>query len=69
MASLIGGDIQYRVPKVIEELTTERIFTSEFANGVSLDWAADNLDQETRNYIGELVMKLTLRELFEWKYM
>lgn len=45
MYDLLKGDLRYNVPKIIENLTTERIFTSEFANGVSLDWAAENLDQ------------------------
>ena len=69
MIELLKGDSRYNIPQVIDELTTERIFTSEFVNGVSLDWASENLPQEQRNYVGELIMSLTLRELFEWRYM
>jgi len=57
------------VPKIIDHLTTSRVLTSEFVKGSSLDFAAINCSQETRNSIGERIMILTLEELFKYKFM
>lgn len=57
------------VPKIIDKLTTSRVLTSEFVTGSSLDFAAVNFSQETRNSIGERIMLLTLEELFKYKFM
>jgi len=38
------------------------------ATGIPIDKVA-LLDQETRNYIGKKLLELTLRELFEFRFM
>lgn len=44
------GDSIFKVPEVIDELTTCRVLTMELINGVPLDGCVD-LDQETRNKV------------------
>lgn len=44
------GDPIFKVPEVIDELTTSRVLTMELINGVPLDGCVD-LDQETRNKV------------------
>lgn len=58
----------FQVPDVIEELTTKRILTTEFVPGGSIEKVA-NLSQVERNRIGRAVMALTMKELFEWRFM
>ncbi|XP_060853067.1 atypical kinase COQ8B, mitochondrial [Rhopalosiphum padi] len=58
----------YYVPKVIDEVSTKRIFTSELIEGIPLD-KCNNMDQETRNNLCFLVLQLCLKELFEFAYM
>ena len=69
MRELLADDARYFVPNVIGELSTERVFTSEFASGMTMESSADNLPQSERDEIGLRIMNLTLRELFEWRYM
>ncbi|KAE9542936.1 hypothetical protein AGLY_002847 [Aphis glycines] len=58
----------YYVPKVIDEVSTKRIFTSELIEGIPLD-KCDYMDQDTRNNLCFLVLQLCLKELFEFAYM
>ncbi|XP_025198773.1 atypical kinase COQ8B, mitochondrial [Melanaphis sacchari] len=58
----------YYVPKVIDEVSTKRIFTSELIEGIPLD-KCDYMDQGTRNNLCFLVLQLCLKELFEFAYM
>lgn len=58
----------YYVPKVINEVSTKRIFTSELIEGIPLD-KCDYMDQDTRNNLCFLVLQLCLKELFEFSYM
>jgi len=58
----------FKVPGVIGELTTKRILTTEFAPGGTIDKVA-NLSQEERNRIGRAIMRLAMKELFEWRFM
>ena len=57
-----------RVPGIIEGLTTSQIITSELAPGGTIDKVA-NLDQSERNRIGKAILRLTMRELFVWRFM
>jgi aarF domain-containing kinase len=64
------------VPDVIDNegngipVSTKRILTSEYVAGVSLDQTLkSNLNQETRNAIARIVLILTMKELFEWRFM
>nr|CAD7438825.1 unnamed protein product [Timema bartmani] len=58
----------YFVPRVVDELSTAQIFTTELIDGLPIDKCAD-LDEETRHHIARLIMQLCLRELFEFLYM
>ncbi|TMW48007.1 hypothetical protein DOY81_006922 [Sarcophaga bullata] len=59
---------EYYVPKVIKELTTSSILTTELVPGVPLDKCFE-MGYEHRKHIGESVLKLCLRELFELQCM
>ncbi|KAF4085824.1 hypothetical protein AMELA_G00099490 [Ameiurus melas] len=65
---LMEGDPIFKVPGIIDELTTSRVITMELINGVPLDSCVD-LDQETRNKICFSILHLCLRELFEFRFM
>ena len=66
--TLLAGDESFIVPAVVPELCTERVMTSEFAPGVAIDKTA-GLPQEERDAIGTALLRLTLRELFEFRFM
>ncbi|XP_072546835.1 atypical kinase COQ8B, mitochondrial [Salminus brasiliensis] len=66
--ALVEGDPMFRVPKIIDELTTSRVITMELVHGLPLDSCVD-LDQETRNKICFSILQLCLRELFEFRFM
>lgn len=59
---------EYYVPSVIKELTTSNILTTEFVPGVPLDKCFE-LSYDHRKHIGESILKLCLRELFELNCM
>ncbi|KAF7699790.1 hypothetical protein HF521_002748 [Silurus meridionalis] len=66
--TLMEGNPIFKVPEVIDELTTGRVITMELINGVPLDSCVD-LDQEIRNKICFSILQLCLRELFEFRFM
>ena len=53
---------------MVDELSSERVLTTEFANGVAVDKVVD-MDQETKDHVGRTLLRLTLDELFEMRYM
>ncbi|XP_055382126.1 atypical kinase COQ8B, mitochondrial [Condylostylus longicornis] len=55
---------EYYVPKVIKPLSTKYILTTEFVAGVPLDKCFD-MSYQHRLFIGQSVLKLCLRELFQ----
>jgi aarF domain-containing kinase len=65
---LLASDDAFRVPAVVTELCTSAIMASELAPGVPIDRVRD-LPQEERDYIGTQLLRLTLRELFEFRLM
>lgn len=67
-AELIKNVKGVKVPKINDELSTKEILTMEFVRGVDLDYC-QNLEKETRQAIGHKIMELTLREIFEWRFM
>ncbi|EGR30031.1 hypothetical protein IMG5_144060 [Ichthyophthirius multifiliis] len=69
MRKFLKGDKDYNIPMVIKEISTKRILTSELIQGDSIDYICYNYSQEERNDIGRRLMKLTLRELFEFQTM
>lgn len=56
------------MPKVYTDLSSERIITTEFVEGVPIDRCI-NEPQEVRNFISEKFIELCLREIFEFKFM
>lgn len=58
----------FHVPDVIPELSTEQVLTSEWVPGVHIDKVAE-LSQEVRDEVGSKLLQLTLKELFNWRYM
>merc|ERR1712086_415970 len=66
----------FRVPAVIPELSSDKVLTSEWVYGEPLgsvckqttpgNWTSS---LETRNRVAERVMRLTMKELFEWRMM
>jgi aarF domain-containing kinase len=66
--ALLEGDASFRVPLVVHELCTANVMTSELAPGVPIDKTLA-LSQEERDHIGTQLLRLTLRELFEFRLM
>ncbi|XP_046579868.1 atypical kinase COQ8B, mitochondrial-like [Haliotis rubra] len=66
--NLLKDYSEFQIPEVIEELTASQILTTEFVEGMPLDQCID-LDQETRDKLGESVLKLCLLELFVFRFM
>mmetsp|Transcript_16051 Transcript_16051/g.35727 ORF Transcript_16051/g.35727 Transcript_16051/m.35727 type:complete len:610 (-) Transcript_16051:63-1892(-) len=65
---LSGPECKLSVPRVIPELSTKRVLTTEMAPGGTID-KVSNLDQEERNRIGRAILRLTMKELFVWRFM
>lgn len=66
--SLLSDDSSFVVPEVIPELTSRRVLTATFENGVSMD-KTFNLSQTTRDKIAERMLRLCLRETFDFQFM
>ena len=67
-------DNQHRVgltvPRIIETASSKRVLTTEWMDGIpfgKLD--RENTSQKLRDQIGEAILRLALRELFEFKKM
>ncbi|XP_028253170.1 atypical kinase COQ8A, mitochondrial isoform X2 [Parambassis ranga] len=65
---LLKDDPFFYVPEVIEELSSTSVLTTELVSGFPLD-KAESLTQELKNEICQNILKLCLRELFEFRYM
>ena len=65
---LLAGDDAFLVTAIVPDLCTRAVLTSELAPGVPID-AAKALPQEERDYLGTQLLRLTLRELFEFRFM
>jgi aarF domain-containing kinase len=57
-----------KVPMVYDELSTQNILVTEFVKGVALEEVLKE-SQEIRNHFASLVLKISLKELFEFKSM
>ncbi|XP_011689242.1 PREDICTED: aarF domain-containing protein kinase 4 isoform X2 [Wasmannia auropunctata] len=58
----------YYVPVVIDDLCTKQIFTTEMIEGIPVDKCID-MNVEIKERISQLIMRLSLKELFEFRYM
>ncbi|XP_053671797.1 atypical kinase COQ8B, mitochondrial [Anopheles nili] len=67
-AEMIRHMPEYRVPRVIKELTSKNVLTTELVPGVPMDRCFD-LSQEHRDHIAHCVMQLCLNELFTFRCM
>lgn len=65
---LLADDPFFRVPAVVEELCTTRVLGMELAGGIPLD-QCQGLSQDIRNQICFQLLRLCLRELFEFRFM
>ncbi|KAJ3086354.1 hypothetical protein HK102_013242 [Quaeritorhiza haematococci] len=65
-----GGEIWriFNVPRVIEEVTTGQVLTTDFVKGVPIGEVA-KMDQETRDLVGTSILRLCLKELLEFRFM
>ena len=68
MRALLEGDPDFEVPVVYRELSSKHVLTQEFVEGDPIDNFVD-APIELRNAIGLKMLKLCLRELFEFQYM
>ncbi|KAM0786077.1 hypothetical protein ACM66B_006888 [Microbotryomycetes sp. NB124-2] len=68
MRELLKDDERLRAPRVVKELCGPMVLTTEMMKGHSLG-DAFGLDQKERDWIGETVLELCLRELFEFRMM
>ncbi|XP_074601714.1 ubiquinone biosynthesis protein COQ8, mitochondrial [Brevipalpus obovatus] len=61
----------FYVPKVVDELSTRRIFTSEMVKGIPVDKLCDmeGISQEICNSVAKRLLRLCLREVFIFRYM
>lgn len=70
--SLIAGDALLSewmcVPGVVPELVSKHVLTTDFAPGVHIDNVA-GMSQEVRNHVARLLLRTTIKELFEWRFM
>lgn len=64
---LLADDPDLVVPRVIHEASSERVLTSEWLNGVPLDQVKSQ-PQAVRDAVGRLLLRLTLLELFEFRF-
>lgn len=69
MRKLLSGHPSFVVPFVVPELTTKAILTTQLVNdAVPVDMVA-NEDETVRNRVASLILELTLRELFVFRFM
>jgi len=67
---LCAGDADFEVPSVLPHLSTRRVLTTTWLEGVSIDRVIEmGLPQEVRDRIARALLKLTLKELFVWRFM
>ncbi len=59
---------KFKVPAVITDLSTQHVITSEFCPGGTID-KVSFLDQNERNRIAKNILRLTMKELFSWRFM
>lgn len=56
------------VPHVFEDLTSDNVITSEFVSGIPID-KSFTLPISVRNAIARTMLILTMKELFEWRFV
>jgi predicted unusual protein kinase regulating ubiquinone biosynthesis (AarF/ABC1/UbiB family) len=67
-ASYLGSQPGFRVPAVVDDLTTHNVLTMEYIDGEPIERLA-NASRETRERVAVRITELALRELFDWRLM
>lgn len=66
----VGNDDDFEVPSVVHELSTRRVLVTTWLRGMPIDQVVEQgYPQEVKDRIARKLLKLTLKELFEWRYM
>lgn len=65
---LLVDEDEYFIAQYFPDVSSKRILATELIQGVPLDAVAE-MDQETRNKVSHRILKLCLKELFEFKLM
>ncbi|CAB1101059.1 unnamed protein product [Ectocarpus sp. CCAP 1310/34] len=69
---LVGSDESLRkwvsVPTVVHELVSKEVLTTHLAPGVPVDQVLP-MPQEVRNHVARLMLRCTINELFDWRFM
>ncbi|XP_031465833.1 atypical kinase COQ8B, mitochondrial-like [Phasianus colchicus] len=65
---LLAADPALRVPRVVAELSSGRVLSTELAQGRPLSRCQD-LPQLQRDLLCSLLLRLCLRELFEFRFL
>jgi predicted unusual protein kinase regulating ubiquinone biosynthesis (AarF/ABC1/UbiB family) len=69
-AGLLADEPELVVPRVVEELTTRRVLAMQRLEGLPLeDLCGPDHSPERRDRAGSLLIRLMLRELFEFRFM
>ena len=69
---LITANAQgFYVPKVIDDLSTQKVFTSEMINGIPVDRLEnmESISQEIKNSVAKRLLQLCLKEVFEFRFI
>lgn len=66
---LLADEPGVYVPQVYPSLSTKSILVTELVPGLPLDQAAATLPQHERNRIASTILRVSLRELFEFRVM
>eukprot|EP00899_Mesostigma_viride_P018703 jgi/Mesvir1/26834/Mv20591-RA.4 len=66
--SLMEGIKGFHVPEVVDHVSTRRVLTTTYVHGVPIDKVAQ-MSQAVRNSIAQRLLDLTLRELFQFRFM
>ena len=66
--NLVVGEPSLYVPDVHLPLCGKRVLCTEFVEGIPLD-EASKLSQDHRDFLGKLILDVTLKELFRWRFM
>lgn len=62
-----AGHFSYRVPTVIDELSTQKVLAMSFESGVTLrSWINSKPNQEDRESVARAILDLYFHEFFEW---
>eukprot|EP01130_Rhizamoeba_saxonica_P015936 TRINITY_DN7265_c0_g1_i1.p2 TRINITY_DN7265_c0_g1~~TRINITY_DN7265_c0_g1_i1.p2 ORF type:complete len:471 (-),score=104.58 TRINITY_DN7265_c0_g1_i1:1821-3233(-) len=68
MRNLLLDDDAFFIPEVISEMSATRVLTTEYIYGIPVN-EIENFDQDTRNWVSACILRLTLKELFQFRFM